>query len=90
MPFSELVRVTVAFGSTAPEGSTTTPESVAVVVAICALAQGVLLTSMANRNAIPPQYHKDVCLLLLIVLNAKPPSRNSPSIREPGEMFFMP
>jgi hypothetical protein len=34
MLFSELVRVSVAFGSTAPEESVTTPESVAVVVAI--------------------------------------------------------
>jgi hypothetical protein len=74
MPFSELVSVSVAFVSAAPEGSVTTPESVAVVVAICALIHGALLANKANSIAMPPQYHSVPCLLLLPVFNVKPPS----------------
>jgi hypothetical protein len=50
-------------------GSITTPESVAVVVAICALAQGVQLVNMASRIANLPQFHRDHGLQLLFVFN---------------------
>ena len=74
MLFSELVSVSVAFGSTAPEGSVTTPESVAVVVAICALIHGALLVNMASRIANPPQLQRDCGLRLLFVFKIQPPS----------------
>jgi hypothetical protein len=74
MLFSELVRISVAFDNTAPEGSVTTPESVAVVVAICALIHGVLLTNRASRIAKPPELQKDCGLRLLLVVKMQPPS----------------
>ena len=90
MPFSELVKVTVALATNAPVESVTTPERVAVVVAICALIQGVLLTRMANSVAMPPQYNRNPCLLLLLVFNLKPPSGCPPSVQGSGGMTFMP
>ena len=78
IPFSKLVRVSVAFVSAAPEGSLTTPESVAVVVAICPLIHGVLSAISTSRIAIPPQLHRDRCLRLLSVFTLQPPSGHSP------------
>jgi hypothetical protein len=89
MPASVLVSVTEALGSNAPMESVTTPERVAVVVAICALIQGVLLTRMANSVAMPPQYNRNPCLLLLLVFNLKPPSGCSPSVQGFKGMTFM-
>src|SRR5579863_9677902 len=86
MLFSELVRVSVAFGSTAPEGSVTTPESVAVVVAICALIHGAPLTNSASRIANPPQLQRDCGLRLLFVFKMQPPPGFSPSISVPLTM----
>jgi hypothetical protein len=86
MLFSELVRVSVALGSTAPEGSVITPESVAVVVAICALIHGALLTNKASRIASPPQLQRDCGLRLLFVFKMQPPSGFSPSVLVPRRM----
>jgi hypothetical protein len=86
MLFSELVSVSVAFGSTAPEGSVTTPESAAVVVAICALIHGAPLVNMASRTVNPPQLQRDFGLRLLFVFKIQPPSGSSPSISVPRRM----
>ena len=65
MPLCELAKTTEACGTTAPVGSVTTPESVAVVVAICALSRGALLVRIrASRIAIPPQVQRDCGFLI--------------------------
>jgi len=79
MPFSELARVSVALDSTAPVGSVTTPESVAVVVASCALIHGVPLATKASRIANSAQLQRDRGLRLLFVFKMQPPSGFSPS-----------
>jgi len=72
-------------------GSATTPESVAVVVAICALMHGALLTNKASSSEMLPQNHRDSRLLLLFVFKVKPPSGCTPRSDENfSSIFFMP
>src|ERR1700722_19020511 len=82
-PSAVLSRVTDTLGRTAPVGSVTTPESVAVVVAICALIHGAPLTNKASRIANPPQLQRDCGLRLLFVFKMQPPPVFSPSVLVP-------
>ena len=66
MPFSVLEMVTDALGMTAPVWSVMTPDKLAVVVSICALLRGAVLSKIASRVANPPQYHEERDLQLLV------------------------
>src|SRR5271155_2043501 len=74
IPFSALTRVTWALGTTAFEESDTTPESVAVVVAICALMRGVLLTNKPGSIASPTRDLRNQALLTPFVFTMQPPN----------------
>ena len=86
MPFSELVSVTVAEGTKAPDGSATTPERVAVVVAICALPRGAAPARMAYKTTSPLQYQRDLVghfnSQFAFVFNVKPPVMCSLSVQD--------
>jgi hypothetical protein len=60
--------VTAAFGRTAPVGSMTVPEMVAVVVAICACMGGAIPVHTANRTGIAPN-RRNRCIQLFLVIN---------------------
>src|SRR5580658_1913262 len=95
IPFSALVIVTVAAGTTAPDGSATMPERVAVVVAICALPPGAEPASKANNTTRPLQYQRDLVghlnSLFAFVFKVKLPVVCSLSVQDSDQsMWYSP